>query len=136
MKLEYQLPQEVEVWRLIPPIRRRLSRVLSKEHGLSYDKIAKAFGITKAAVLQYVNNKRASKIRLNKSVEKEFDKSAIWISQKKKKSPYEIFRILDFMGKEKISFEVYGPVHVDAVCKEIKVYKMYGDRSRPEEKFK
>ena len=59
------LPQEIEVWYIIPAIRRDMSKILVDEHKLSYERTAEFLEITKAAVSQYINNKRAAKIRLH-----------------------------------------------------------------------
>ena len=52
-------PQEVEVFYILPAIRRELSLAL-KQTGKSQKEIAKLLGVTDAAVSQYLNAKRAS----------------------------------------------------------------------------
>jgi hypothetical protein len=51
-------PQEVEVFYLLPAIRRELSTAL-KGLGKTQKEIAKLLGVTEAAVSQYQSNKRA-----------------------------------------------------------------------------
>jgi len=53
----YSLPQEIEVWYIIPAIRKELARLLTKENNLSYEKVGGYLGISKAAVSQYLSNK-------------------------------------------------------------------------------
>ena len=57
-------PQEIEVFYLIPAIRREFA-ILLKEKGMGQNEISKLLGITEAAVSQYLNNKRASEIKFN-----------------------------------------------------------------------
>ncbi len=58
------LPQEVEVWYLIPAIRRELVIELSKL-GLNQSIIAKKLNLTRAAVSQYLSKKRATKLSID-----------------------------------------------------------------------
>lgn len=125
----HTLPQEIEVWYVIPAIRRELSRLLTKEHGLSYDKAANILGISKAAISQYSKNKRASQTILNKKVLKELEKSAKRVTKDKEKTVREILRILKFMRDKKVSFEYCkGGKHDHKDCKEITIaYEQYWD---------
>ena len=62
-RLSLLQPQEVEVFFILPALRRDLARVM-KEPPLNFDQktIAKRLGITEPAVSQYINNKRATKV--------------------------------------------------------------------------
>lgn len=53
-----ELPQEVELWYVVPTIRKALVTEL-KNHGLKQKDIAPLLGITEAAVSQYLHDKRA-----------------------------------------------------------------------------
>jgi len=123
----YSLPQEIEVWYLIPAIRRELARLLTKEHGLSYDKAGNVLGISKAAISQYNKNKRASKVNLHERVLKEVEKSAKRISTDKEKTVKEILRVLRFMRDKKLPFEFCkGGAHNHEECDEVAVtYEKY-----------
>lgn len=65
MKLEH--PQEVEVWYVIPAIKREIAKSLINDYGLSQKKVAEALGITESAVSQYINMKRASEVEFDDS---------------------------------------------------------------------
>ncbi len=93
----YSLPQEIEVWYIIPAIRKELSRLLTKKHNLTYEKTGNILGISKAAVSQYLKNKRATKITLPKEIKKELEKSAKKIIKDEKKAVKEIQRVLKLM---------------------------------------
>jgi predicted transcriptional regulator len=54
-----ELPQEVELWYVVPSIRKALVTEL-KKHDLKQKDIAKLLGITESAISQYIKDKRAS----------------------------------------------------------------------------
>lgn len=53
------LPQEVDVWYVLPFVRKELAVILKNEHSLSQKNIASLLGITESAVSQYIHLKRA-----------------------------------------------------------------------------
>jgi len=125
----YSLPQEIEVWYLIPAVRRELSKFLTKTYGFSYEKAGKALGISKAAISQYQKNKRASKIRLHNRVYLQVEKAARRIANNKGETPREILRILRYMKDKKLPFEFCkGGVHKHEECQEVMItYEKYWD---------
>tara|TARA_Y100000034_G_scaffold133244_1_gene198208 strand:+ start:386 stop:766 length:381 start_codon:yes stop_codon:yes gene_type:complete len=104
----YQLPQEIEARYIIPALRRDLSKCLVRTHGISYDKIGKLLGITKAAVSQYLSEKRAAKIKLHEKVGLEISKSCDNIVSGKSDSVTEIMKILKHIRKKSLHCEVCG----------------------------
>jgi len=102
----YMLPQEIEVWYIIPAIRKELARQLVSEYKVSYEKVGMSLGISKAAVSQYLSNKRANKVCLNARTKKEIKKSARALYENPKAGLREIERILKFMKDTKCSCEV------------------------------
>ncbi len=54
-------PQEIEVWYILPALRREIAMKL-KESGMTQKDIAAIMDITPAAVSQYIHNKRAKKL--------------------------------------------------------------------------
>lgn len=111
----YSLPQEIEVWYIIPAIRKELAILLIKEYGLSYEKTGNILGISKAAVSQYVSNKRANKIKLSNKVKKEIGESARKIYESPRTAISEIQKILKFMKETKCSCEVCRKYNKDVV---------------------
>ena len=101
----YSLPQEIEVWYIIPAIRKEIARRLTKQYEFSYEAAGRALGISKAAVSQYLSNKRANKIKLSEDVLIEVDKSSEVINQNHKGALIEIQRILVYMKEHKHSCE-------------------------------
>ena len=60
------MPQEIEVWYLIPALRRELSKILIKEHKLTQRKVAEILGVTEAAISQYIKSKRGKEVNFSK----------------------------------------------------------------------
>lgn len=69
------MPQELEVWYIIPEIRRELVDNLIKL-GLKKSEIAEKFKLTRAAVTQYSKEKRGKNIVLPIKIKKEIELSA------------------------------------------------------------
>ncbi|MBU1136086.1 MAG: hypothetical protein ABIG37_00040 [Nanoarchaeota archaeon] len=102
----YSLPQEIEVWYIIPAIRRELSKVLTKKYGMTFEKTGNALGISKAAVSQYLKKKRANVVKFPEKVKKEIMKSAEIIQKNEKKALKEILRLLFLIKKSGCSCKV------------------------------
>lgn len=95
----YSLPQEIEVWYIIPSIRRELARVLTEKYKLTFEEAGRVLGISKAAISQYLGNKRATKMKLDSKIKKEIEKSAEVIAKNEKLAVKEIIRILNLIKK-------------------------------------
>lgn len=59
------MPQEIEVWYLLPALRREIARFLIKDFKLSQKKAAEILGVTEAAVSQYFKSKRGNEIKFS-----------------------------------------------------------------------
>ena len=57
------MPQEVELWYLIPALRREIAKILVKDYDLSQVEIAKILKITESAVSQYLKEKRGNELK-------------------------------------------------------------------------
>lgn len=102
----YLLPQEIEVWYIIPAVRKELAKLLTGKYELSYEKAGVILGISKAAVSQYLSNKRANKVCLNVITKNEIAKSAKVMSENPRIAVAEVQRILKFMKENKCSCDV------------------------------
>ncbi|MBU3912981.1 MAG: transcriptional regulator [Nanoarchaeota archaeon] len=102
----YSLPQEIEVWYIIPAVRREFARVLVEKHELTMEKAGEIIGVTKAAVSQYLKNKRAGLFKIPKSIKREIEKSAEVIVREKNLAVREIMRILEMVKTAKCSCEI------------------------------
>ncbi|HIJ00715.1 MAG: uncharacterized protein PWQ88_1025 [Candidatus Methanomethylophilaceae archaeon] len=55
-----KIPCELIVWYVLPSIRRELARELVEEHSMTQAEVARRFGVTDAAISQYLKKKRGS----------------------------------------------------------------------------
>ena len=62
-----KIPCELIVWYVLPFIRRELARVLVEKHNLTQAEVARRFGVTDAAVSQYLKSKRGTNKELESS---------------------------------------------------------------------
>ncbi|MBI2451734.1 hypothetical protein HYV50_01490 [Candidatus Pacearchaeota archaeon] len=119
----HTLPQEIEVWYIIPAIRREMSMCFSKEHKISYDNIALMMGLTKAAISQYIAGKRVEKIRMHPKAIEEVKNSCNRVVKNKGNVTKEILKVLEIIKKKKLHCEMCGEM-IDGVlhdCKEVKI---------------
>ena len=70
------MPQEIEVWYLIPALRREIAKSLIKRHNLSQRKVADLLGVTEAAVSHYLSSKRGAGLVFPKNYTKEIAKAS------------------------------------------------------------
>ena len=119
----YTLPQEIEVWYIIPAIRKELASCLIRNYSITYEKVGEMMGITKAAVSQYLSNKRAAKIKIHENALKEVCKSCELIVAKKKTTSQEILRVLEFIRNKNLPCEVCDKSTQGVLgdCEEIKL---------------
>ena len=111
----YLLPQEIEVWYIIPAVRKELAKLFTRKYEMSYEKAGGILGISKAAVSQYLSNKRANKIKLTPEVKKEVAKSAKIVAENSKLALGEMQRILKFMKDHKCSCDVCKKYNKDVL---------------------
>jgi len=102
----YMLPQEIEVWYIIPALRKELSKQLVRKYKFSYEKTGKILGITKAAISQYLSDKRANKIKLSREIKQSVHKSADRIAKEPQTAIIEMEKLLREMKMKKCSCNV------------------------------
>jgi predicted transcriptional regulator len=110
----YSLPQEIEVWYIIPTVRKILADHLVKDHGLSYEKVGRILGVTKAAIAQYVHNKRAAKINLSKDIKKKLKGDAEILVLNNEMFPVLVHEILEKIKNTKASCDT-GKVYKKSI---------------------
>lgn len=73
------MPQEIEVWYVIPAIRRELTRIMI-DKGIAQKDIAKMLGVTEPAVTQYKLKKskrsRGDQVEIDEEMKAEIENSA------------------------------------------------------------
>lgn len=75
------LPQEIEVWYVLPALRRELAAALIVR-GLTQKAVAGLLGVTEAAVSQYVHSKRAQKVAFSAEFKKRVNEACGKIESK------------------------------------------------------
>ncbi len=104
-----KLPQEIEVWYVIPQLRKEFAVGL-RQKGLRQKEIASILGLTGAAVSQYISLKRAGKVNLCRAVKEEVSISVGKISENKGGANEEIQRILSLMRSNKYLCESHKEI--------------------------
>ena len=99
-------PQEVEVWYILPAIRRELS-IKMKELGLEQKEIAKILGVSAAAISHYFTNKRAKDVRFNQDIKKEITTSADEIIRDNSKMTTEVQKLLKTVWANKVVCNIH-----------------------------
>lgn len=95
-------PQEIQVWYIIPALRKELTLEM-KKLGLDQKTIAKIIGVTEAAVSQYIKEKRANEIKFDENTKEEIKKSAQLISQNGKLLFQEMQHLLNKALENKVT---------------------------------
>ena len=97
------MPQEVEVWYLIPALRRELSKIFILDFKLSQKQISEVLGITESAVSQYLSSKRGDELKFSKKEIDKIKKFAKKIMADKKHSKEHFYKLcLDLRGTKSL----------------------------------
>lgn len=97
------LPQEVEVWYLIPSLRKELAKVFVRDFKLNQKKSAEILSITEAAVSQYFKSKRAHELKFSAKEIAEIKKTAGKIIRDEKNAMKHFYSLcVKFRGSESI----------------------------------
>lgn len=101
------MPQEIEVWYLIPALRRELAKIFIKDYSFTQKKSAEILGITNAAISQYLSSKRGEKINFKEKEVKEIKKSAEKIIKKNGNLIKELYDLCVLLRKSKIICDMH-----------------------------
>lgn len=94
------MPQEVEVWYVLPAIRAELSKQMLKI-GVSQTDIADKLNVSRAAVTQYIKNKRANDITFDEDIKKNIKIAAKRIVEDNSDTMKEIQQISNKIKEDK-----------------------------------
>ncbi len=115
-----KLRQEIEVWYIIPAIRREIASGLLKK-GLRQRQIAQKLEVTDAAISQYFKSKRGSEVKFNERLRQEIGQSVERISEGKSVMK-EIQRLCRLCHEDGLCCYVHkrhgAPNECDACCKD------------------
>lgn len=65
-----KIPCELVVWYVLPAIRKDIAKELVETHNMSQTEVAKRFGVTGAAISQYLKKKRGENLIIQESPNK------------------------------------------------------------------
>ena len=101
-----QMPQEIEVWYIIPALRRELAKCMI-ELGLTQKQVAGRMALTEAAVSQYLSSKRAKEVMFSSAVSDEIKKSAKRIVESKENLVSEMMRLTNLTSVKHIMCDMH-----------------------------
>ena len=95
------MPQEIEVWYILPAIRSEIAKMIF-EKGLKQKDTAKILGIANSCVCQYLKNKRANEIVFDDNIKKEIKKSCDKLVENWKSQGFNFVENKNSFNKNKI----------------------------------
>ncbi len=101
-----QMPQEIEVWYIIPALRRELAKCMV-ELGLTQKQIAERISLTEAAVSQYLSSKRAKEVMFSNAVLDEIKKSAKRVVEHKGNLVQEMIRLTNLTSVKHVMCDLH-----------------------------
>ncbi len=69
------MPQEIEIWYIIPALRRELAKSMIANFKLTQKEVSQILGITESAVSQYLKAKRANELKFSEKELEEIRKT-------------------------------------------------------------
>lgn len=99
-------PQEIEVWYILPSLRKELAKELVKL-GMKQKEVASLLDVTEAAISQYFKAKRAKGITFNKKIKAKIKTAAKNIYHNKESFTKEIQDLCALIKKENILCEIH-----------------------------
>ena len=101
------MPQEVEVWYIIPALRRELAKGMIKNYNLTQKQVAEHMGITEAAVSQYLSSKRAKDVIFSNAVLEEIKNSVKIVVQDEKMLVPEMLRLTKLTAVKQVMCDIH-----------------------------
>ena len=101
------MPQEVEVWYIIPALRRELAKGMIKNYNLTQKQVAEHMGITEAAVSQYLSSKRAKDVIFSNAVLEEIKTSVKIVVQDEKMLVPEMLRLTKLTAVKQVMCDIH-----------------------------
>lgn len=112
------MPQEIEVWYIIPAIKREICKYMVNQ-GLKQKEVAEKLDVANSAVSQYLHAKRAKDICFSKKFIEEIRKGANNIITDKSCAMKEIQKLLRISRKKKILCGIHKELEEINCCCEV-----------------
>lgn len=108
-------PCEIVVWYVLPTIRREIAKELVDVHNMKQADVGRIFGVTDAAISQYLNKKRGGSTMIEDSDEylgflDEIRKSARLIAEKKSDMSVEMCRLCNYIKNVGLLAKIYSEI--------------------------
>jgi len=111
------MPQEIEVWYVLPALRKELAKIMVSEMKLSQKQAAEILGVTESAISQYKTAKRASRVQFDEKTLAELRKSAKRIAKDKSLLMREMVQLSKNIRKSQVLCKIHRSVDtVPRVC--------------------
>ncbi|MBI4439248.1 transcriptional regulator [Candidatus Woesearchaeota archaeon] len=112
------LPQEIQVWYVLPALRRELAAALIERHGLTQKKAAGLLGVSEGAVSQYQSAKRGAGVDLGNELGNEIELSCKRISDDGTQAMAELMRLSELESVKRIvcKLHIQQDASVNAGC--------------------
>ncbi|MDP7141338.1 MAG: transcriptional regulator [Candidatus Woesearchaeota archaeon] len=114
--MKLRMPQELEVWIVLPAIRKELAKVLVSEYHLSQRNAASAIGVTESAVSQYFKEKRGNDIVFDEDVLERINQSASNIVNDKSCVIKELQSVCTFFKKTGNLCKIHKKEDINLPC--------------------
>ena len=111
--MQNQMPQEIEVWYIIPAIRRELAKSMIDDYKLTQKQVSEHIGITEAAVSQYLISKRAKEVVFTNAVLEEIKISAKNIIEDKILLVPEMLRLCKLTAVKQVMCDIHKKQDVE-----------------------
>ena len=107
-----KIPCEIIVWYVLPIVRREVANELVSVHHMTQAEVARKFGVTDAAISQYLKKKRGDSEIIESSPKypdftAKIKESAALIAQEKTSFEEEMCRVCQFVKETGILAEIY-----------------------------
>jgi len=113
---------EVMVQKVLPAIRAELARAMIFEHGCTQQDVAEILELSRAAVSQYVSEKRGAEVDFSEETQKEIRKFALVLLNEDLSSPEKVKNMCSiccFVQKSGWLYRNAPEVKTCAICKDM-----------------
>ena len=107
------MPQEIEVWYILPAIRREMAKIMINDHKLSQKEAARILGMTEAAISQYLHKKRAKDVAFDQKTKDLIKISTKKIIKNQKELLNELYKLSDFMKRSELVCQIHKKYDVN-----------------------
>lgn len=113
------MPQELEVWYLLPALRRELAKEFVNNNDLSQKEVSDILGLTESAISQYLKEKRANEIKFNSQELKIIKETASKMLKDRKNSSNYLYNLsVKLRGTQSLcNFHKKHDINLPSNCK-------------------